>query len=79
MAQRAYVIVLETNDEPVADQWTWFEDCVKQSVLDTWDNCGYSDMGDVDLDNLGAPAVVTAVAQLTFALQSKIEDMKEEL
>ena len=79
MAQRAYVIVLETNDEPAADQWTWFEDCVKQSALDTWDNCGYSDMGDVDLDGRDDDSISQAVALLTFELQDNVEKMKEEL
>lgn len=51
MTQRAYIIVLE--DDPDDPGFDWFEKCVKESALDTWDNCGYSAM---DFVNLTVPA-----------------------
>lgn len=53
MAQRAYIIVLEDDGTGEEDPWSWFEECVKESVLDSWNNCGFSAM---DFVNLTVPA-----------------------
>jgi hypothetical protein len=69
MAQRIYVIALDTGDdeEPVEKQWEWFEDCVKQRVLETWNTTGRSDMGNMDLESyFDDEGRSTAIAHLMF-------------
>lgn len=46
--KRVYVIVLDEPDEG-APEWGFFEDCVKQSALETWDTTGYSHMNFTDV------------------------------
>ena len=84
MAQRAYIIVLEDDGE--GDQeWEWFEDCVKQSALDTWDNCGWSAMGHIDLpeleewsEGMNGPTAVSALVSELEKLQRNIAEWKAE-
>lgn len=46
--KRVYVIVLDEPDEETPE-WDFFEDCVKQSALESWDTTGYSFMGHTDV------------------------------
>lgn len=63
MSRRAYVILLEDDGSGEDDPWSWFEECVKESVFDSWNNCGYSEMeyadvllpGDPEYDENHAP------------------------
>lgn len=56
MAQRAYIIVLEDGSEDTLG-WAWAENEIRTGLLETWNNCGYSEMDYVDISVSAEDAV----------------------